>query len=284
MAWAQPQSGRVPVPDGEIYFEAEGAGPPLVLLHDGLAGLRVWDELVPELAASFRVVRYDRRGYGSSPVPTVPFVPRDDLRLLLDHLRVPRAILVGSSAGADLALRVAIAYPSRVEKLVLLGPVVSGLGFSDHFQQRNGRIAALGQKEGGTAATIEAWLVDPYLLAPASAAARERLGEILRRNPQVLTKPQGLERGRRAFGHLGELKMPVLVVVGESDHPDIHAHAGAIQAQVAGAQRQVLAESGHLLALEQPKALAERMLPFLLEQIQKERPEKAPRKAPKKAP
>ncbi|MCB1032686.1 MAG: alpha/beta hydrolase, partial [Acidobacteria bacterium] len=124
------QPGFCPVEGGRLRYEVAGSGPAVVLMHDGLVDLRVWDGVWGELAKSFRVVRYDRRGYGESPAPAEPFLPRDDLRRVMDCAGVPVATLVASSAGSDLALRTAVAFPSRVERLVLIGPVVSGLGFS----------------------------------------------------------------------------------------------------------------------------------------------------------
>ncbi len=263
-ATATPREGTVEVDGGSLHYQVEGAGPALVLLHDGLVDLRVWDGVWEGLTGEFRVVRYDRRGYGGSPAATEPYVPRDDLRRLMDHLEISAATLVASSAGGDLALRTAFAYPSRVERLVLIGPVVSGLGFSKHFKARNQGMIALQSQEGGLEGVIHGWLADPYLTARASSEARDELGELLRTSGG-LTRKGGMERGRRAFGHLGEILVPTLVVMGEEDHPDVHAHGGAIQAGVRGARREVIPGAGHLVALEAPEALLETLLPFLRE-------------------
>lgn len=260
------QAGLAEVPGGEIFYEVRGEGPALVLVHDGLIHREGWDPVWEELARDHRVVRYDRRGYGRSPAATEPYVPRDDLVALLDHLEIPAATLVAASAGSDLAVRFTIAYPARVERLVLVGPVVSGLGFSKHFGARNqGVMQATEGKDAPAAAA--AWLEDPYLVAATSTAGRERFRELLSANPQNLNRPPRMERGRLAFGGLEQVRVPTLILVGERDHPDVHAHAGALQASIRGARREVIGGTGHLVYLEEPRAFLDALAPFLKEPV-----------------
>ena len=63
----------------------------MVLLHPGIGDSRVWDLIVPRLAARYRVIRYDARGHGMSPPATAPYTLLDDLIMVLDHLEVARA-------------------------------------------------------------------------------------------------------------------------------------------------------------------------------------------------
>jgi tetratricopeptide (TPR) repeat protein len=74
----------------------------------------------------------------------------------------------------------------------------------------------------------------------------------LRRNPD-----------RQALGALGEITVPVLIVVGEYDIPDVHAHAGAIEAGIRGSRRIVIKDAGHIVPLEQPDAFDQAMMSFL---------------------
>src|SRR3712207_3369635 len=67
------------VPGGRLFYEVRGAGPMIVLLHDGLVHRETWDAQWETLPRSFRVLRYDRRGYGKSPAPTAAFSDVDDL-------------------------------------------------------------------------------------------------------------------------------------------------------------------------------------------------------------
>ena len=77
----------VPVEGGGIWAEDTGGdGPPLVLMHPGWGDSAIWDPVVGLLAARYRVIRYDARGYGRSPAPAAPYTQSGDLAAVLDHL------------------------------------------------------------------------------------------------------------------------------------------------------------------------------------------------------
>ena len=99
-------------------------GGPVVVLSNSLGTThRMWDAQLGALEERFRVVRYDTRGHGASPVPDGPYAIddlADDLVALLDRLGVERAHLVGLSLGGMTAMRVAARDPERVDRLVLL--------------------------------------------------------------------------------------------------------------------------------------------------------------------
>ena len=119
----------VDVPGCRLFTVDEGDGPPIVLLHAGVADLRSWDALAPLLvAAGYRVVRYDARGFGRSPTEDVEFSHRADLLAVMDALGIGRAVLVGNSRGGMLAFDTAIESPERVVAVV---GVAAGLGGFD---------------------------------------------------------------------------------------------------------------------------------------------------------
>jgi 3-oxoadipate enol-lactonase len=257
-------AGFLDVPQGRLWYETAGQGEAVVFLHDGILPSETWDAQVEPFARYYRVVRYDRRRYGRSESTTDDFSPVEDLRALLDHLKLERASLVGCSAGGGLALDFALAYPDRVSALVLVGPVMSGLSFSSHFYGRNFR-----NREpafaGKPAVTVDNWIQDPYLTDARNTAAREKLRELLGRFPSSVTAsiPGGKSPEKPALGRLGEVRVPTLVITGASDIPDVHAHMGAITAGVAGAERILLPAAGHLPQLEKPEAFNEEVLEFL---------------------
>ncbi|HEY7769762.1 alpha/beta fold hydrolase [Longimicrobium sp.] len=113
-------TGRVAVQGGELFYEARGQGPPVVLLH---AGARydhtMWDGQVQALARRHRVIRYDLRGFGRSSRPSGPFSPPADLLRVLEALGVERASLVGLGMGSGVAINFALQHPERVDRLVL---------------------------------------------------------------------------------------------------------------------------------------------------------------------
>jgi len=263
------ESGLLPLDGGAVFYEVRGAGPALVLLHDGLLHRETWNAQWESLAKEHRVVRYDRRGYGRSPAPAKPFSDAADLAKLADHLKLPRFTLIGCSAGGAAAIEFALAHPARVERLVLVGPVVDGLGFSSHFQSRNAAAFRPLAERGDVGGTVSAWEQDPYLIAPRYESAKREFARLMRENPHNLTGIPAREALRerapmpKALKRLGEIRAPTLILVGEGDIPDVHAHCGAIEAGIAGSRRVVVPTSGHLVHMEQPAEFDRLVLEFL---------------------
>lgn len=103
-----------------LSYEVVGTGPALVLLHEGIADSRMYDDQVDALARQYRVVRYDQHGFGRSGTPTRAYAHHEDLHALLRHLGIDRVALLGMSQGAAIALDFTLTYPARVGALLLL--------------------------------------------------------------------------------------------------------------------------------------------------------------------
>jgi pimeloyl-ACP methyl ester carboxylesterase len=261
---SEPWQGMVDVEGGQLWVERVGDGDPLVLIHDGLVHAVEWDDVLPALASQFEVIRYDRRGYGRSTPPRAPFSELADLEAVLRHLGVGKVHLIGSSAGGGLAIDFAQAHPEQMASLTLIGAVVNGFPYTRHFIGRGGRLT-----QAILADSVQFrrfWsTTDPYFVAPDSRAARERVAAALEASPQNVDPGKGRFEQilPPALPRLASMKVPTLVLVGEHDIPDVHAHAGAIAAGIPHARRDVLPGCGHVAYLEQPDALVARVLPFL---------------------
>jgi non-heme chloroperoxidase len=114
--------------DVKIYYEDHGSGQPVVLIHGYPLNSDSWERQEPELlAAGYRVIRYDRRGFGKSSRPTTGFdydTFAADLKTLMEHLRLEDAVLVGFSMGTGEVTRYLGKYgSSRVSKAVLFGAI-----------------------------------------------------------------------------------------------------------------------------------------------------------------
>ncbi len=109
------------VGDATINCTVAGSGPAVILVHGWALNLHEWDDQIAALAPRYRVVAYDRRGYGKSTGYADPSADPGDLQTLLDTLHIHSAVLVGHSAGADVVIRFAAAMPDRVNGLVLYG-------------------------------------------------------------------------------------------------------------------------------------------------------------------
>jgi len=267
---AQSQNPAAPGPgsfaqiDGaKLYYEECGTGSQtVVLIHDGVVNSAVWDEVWPEFCKHFHAIRYDRRGYGRSPAATTWYSETDDLALLLRHLKTSRAVLVGSSHGGEISIDFALAHPETIQQLVLVGAVVSGMPYSQHFLDR-GRHAFELLEKGDVKGSISEWSQDTYLIAPGNDAARKRLLDLLSANPQDMGHADYLLRNKPALPRLHEIHVPTLILVGDADIPDVHAHAGAIEAGIPNARRVVIAGVGHIMYLEKPAEFSKRVISFI---------------------
>jgi pimeloyl-ACP methyl ester carboxylesterase len=118
---------RVAVPGGHLNMVTDGDGPPILLVHAGIADLRSWDQLVPFLtAAGHRVIRYDMRGFGASTTDDVAFSNRSDLLAVLDAAGVSRAVFVGNSRGAMVCLDTILETPERAVAFAWVGGGIGG--------------------------------------------------------------------------------------------------------------------------------------------------------------
>ena len=120
------ESGYLETNGARIYYEVEGDGSPLLLIHGGLGSLRMWDGVVPALTDRYRVIRYDTRGFGQTETEDVEFSNRADAIAVLDHLEAASAVVVGQSRGGNIALDLAIEHPQRVTALVSVAGGVGG--------------------------------------------------------------------------------------------------------------------------------------------------------------
>jgi len=125
-----PSSGFVSVAGGKLFYEEQGAGPAVILIHGGMLDHRMWDPQVEALAQEYRVIRYDVASHGQSPKPEADWRNFDHLEVLMQELEVETATLVGLSLGGRIAIDFAIAHPDRVRALVLVGPGMSGFPFT----------------------------------------------------------------------------------------------------------------------------------------------------------
>jgi len=175
------------------------------------------------------------------------------------------AILIGGSAGGRLALNFAITHPTCVTALVLAGPAVSGLGFTDHMLNRGWR------NEWGDSIPefIDFWVNDPWIIAEENTEARSRLRQILESsNQNLMNFPIEVIDDVEALPRLSEINVPTLIILGESDIADNHAHAGVIQVSVKDSKRKVIPHAAHLVFMEQPEKFNEIVKEFLDGQFQ----------------
>jgi pimeloyl-ACP methyl ester carboxylesterase len=255
-----------------IAFDDEGSGPPVALVHAGVADRRMWSALAGGLADRHRVIRHDVRGVGESLPPGGPWSHHTDLLGLLDELLVTRAHVVGASMGAGIAVEAALARPGAVASLVLVAPGGALLdGTPPSFRPIwAAEVEALdaGDLDRAVEINLRAWVDGPARLPEAvDPAVRSFVGTMQREafelpewDPEAAPEH---ELSPSAALRLGELTCPVLVVVGDADDPAIVDVATRIAAEAARARLVILHGAGHMLSLEQPEAFADLLSGFL---------------------
>lgn len=238
-----------------LRWRLEGSGPALVLLHGWALDLAYWDPVAPLLAPHCTVLRFDRRGFGLSEGRPDIHRNAEDLRAVLDAASINRAVLVGMSQGARLALHFRQLYPTRVRALLLDGaPVLDAeleLPFAEYRRMLD---------SGGPAALHAGILHHPLMrLRTADAAARDLLALMVMRYRAVDLQQQV---PRATAPDLGAIDVPTLIMNGSFDGPVRHEAGRRLQAAIPGARRLDLPGAGHLAALDDPAGYAAAILDF----------------------
>ena len=227
--------------------------------------LRIWDDVATRLLSHFRVIRYDKRGHGLSEAPLPPYSANDlanDVVGIFDALKIEQAVVCGVSVGGVIAQALALNHPHRVRGLVLCG-TGARIGTAEAWQQRIDTIAT-----GGVASvekmTMERWFSSGY---------RERKPADVRGYATML-------RQTTRDGYLGtcaalrdadfrdlnkKIKCPTLVLCGALDIATPPELGRDLAGSIRGAEFALIDNAAHLPCIEQPDAVAERMLGFFRE-------------------
>lgn len=123
--------------DISLYFEKQGEGFPLVLLHGNGENGGYFVNQVEYFKDDFSVYSVDTRGHGKSPRGTAPFTVKqfaEDLKCFFDSQKIDKAIILGFSDGANIAMEFALKYQNRVEKLILNGGNINTRGVKSRYQ------------------------------------------------------------------------------------------------------------------------------------------------------
>ncbi len=276
---ADPDSQFIEVNGLKVHVKTMGQGEPVFLLLHGFgASLYSWHAAMEPLSQLGRVIAFDRPAFGLTERPLHwqgpnPYSQEEQVALvlgLLDHFQVPRAILVGNSAGGTISMQVALEHPERVTALILIDPAV--------------------YRNGGTSEWMRPLLATPQM---------RRLGPLLvrrikNRGPELLNlawhdstkiKPEVIElykkvlqaenwdkalweftlatRPLRLASHLDALHLPILVVTGDDDRIVPTADSIRLSQELPDARLVVIANAGHLPHEEQPAEFMEAVKDFL---------------------
>ena len=230
-----------------IYFSTYGAGPPVVLLHGGLANQRYWGDQVPALIkAHYRVVLIDSRGHGFSSRDRRPFtyeLMASDVVAVLNVLHLRKASIVGWSDGAIIGLVMALKDPDRVKRVFAFAANMDPSGvkddvagnptFASYEQQAASEYASLSPTPGDfvdfRAAIEQMWATEPNYAA----------------------------------ADLAKIAVPVAIADGDHDEAIKRTHTEYLAHSIPGAKLVIIPDASHFAFLQQPGSFNAAMIGFL---------------------
>jgi pimeloyl-ACP methyl ester carboxylesterase len=256
-----------------------GEGPPLVFVH-GLSGSWPnWLEQLPVFADSHRVIAVDLPGFGHSPMPHERITISGYARLLdglLDELGIGAATVVGNSMGGFISAELAIAFPERVERLVLVSPA----GISSYRNTRGTRALPALHRGERIVAAYTAWMASKSDLVTKRAFLRNATLGLVTRHPGRLPAALAAEQLRGAgkpgfvqaleanldydFRHrLPEIACPTLIVWGDQDKVLTVRDAAVYAELIPGSRKVIYEDTGHMAQIERPEAFNSLLRDFL---------------------
>jgi 3-oxoadipate enol-lactonase len=253
------------LPDLRLNADVTGpaTGAPLVLVHALGTSMAIWDDLIPLLPPTLRILRFDLRGHGQSDVPVPPYsmgsLIRDTERLM-DHFALKEAVILGLSIGGLVAQGLAIKRLDLIRAMVLSNTAAK-IGRPEHWQSRIDQVRT-GGLDSIADATMERWLGRSWRSHPALPSLRAQL---------TATKPDGwigcaqAIAGTDFYETTATLTLPTLAIAGANDNstpPDLVRETADL---VLGSRFALIRGTGHLPPVEKPAEYAALLTQFLTE-------------------
>jgi proline-specific peptidase len=260
----------VQLPGGPVNVIERGAGPPLLLVHGHSGRWANWVANIPQLSRTHRVIALDLPGFGHSPMPREAITIENygrALDALLDSLDIDAAAVAGNSMGGFAAAELAIKFPARVQRLVL----VSAAGLATKYLGRSTEFF------GGRSYIAFARAVNRYATIPEARAEtlvrrprlRRRVLDVVVRHPERLSGPMCFElmrgSGKPAAldatdaimdydfrDRVQDIGCPTLIVWGRQDRVVPYDSAEEYHRLIDESRLVVFDDTGHVPMVERP--------------------------------
>lgn len=262
----------------EIAYDVAGRGQPVLLTHGYSDTRRIWDGQCQALSDRYRVITWDMRGHGQTDSPEDPArysvdATVGDMRALLQHLGVLRAVIGGLSLGGHVSLAFALAHPGMARALVICdsGPGYRNPSARVAWNARADERAAALEARGLAALGDGSRAMREIARDPAHGGApgprSSGPGETVPRHRSA----QGLahaargmlaQTGSAVIDRLPSIRVPTLVIVGEHDQP-FRVPSTYMASKIPGARLETIPDAGHWANLDQPEIFNRLLLDFL---------------------
>lgn len=225
--------------DLDLYYEVYGEGKPLVLLHGNSGSIKDYYQQIPVLSKQYKVIAVDTRGQGKSKDTSrkdfTYIIFADDLKALVDHLKLDKINIVGWSDGGNTGLEFALKYPEHLNKLITIG----ANAFPDGVEKK-----LMDRFTDDMTKLTQSNLPEPF------KSNERRLLKIMLTEPKISKE------------NLNAIKSPVLIIAGDRDviRPD---HTEYLSKQIPNAALKIYKDTTHMVPYEKPDELNADILRFL---------------------
>ncbi|RUT46956.1 alpha/beta hydrolase [Paenibacillus anaericanus] len=264
--------GNLKLDDGLLFYEVSGNGDPVVLIHGNFNDHQIWNEQVDSFSTHYKLIRYDLRGYGLSSTPKSSFSNIDDLKALIDTLKIHNVTLVGSSMGGGIAIDFTLTYPHLVKALILVSPSINGNPYPMNMMWQ-GTKNYINLRLKGRKKAIESFITNRFwqyfIPSIKKEEARTKLinnienpNNFCRFSPSlsVAVKPY-------AFNRLHEINKPTLIIISDQDHSFNKETAETLHKSIVLSSKIIMQDCGHLPFIEAPREFNQVVLDFLSKRI-----------------
>lgn len=259
----------------KLYYEEAGTGNAMIFVHEFAGDHRSWEPQMRFFAKYFRCIAYSARGYAPSDVPPEHDKysqnrARDDIRDMLDHLKIDKAHVVGLSMGGFATLHFGFTYPNRARSLL-----VGGCGYGaapnerDKFKTETDAAVAAIEKQG-MAEVAKSYSIGPTRVQFQNKDPRgwqefaTQLAE--HSTPGSANTMRGVQGKRPSLWELVDdmkrITAPTLVITGDEDDPCLEP-ALLMKRHIATAGLVVLPRAGHTINIEEPDLFNRALFEFV---------------------
>ncbi len=261
-------NGFAEIGSTKFYFEMAGEGHPLILVHAGITDRRMWDDQFHAFAQYYRVIRYDRRGFGDTESVAESYSHHQDLYDLLKFLDIERTFLVGCSQGGKTIIDFTLENPEKTGALILVASALSGFTFTEQMSRQWQELELAdeaGDIERINELEMQIWVDGPHRTPEqVGRKVRERVREM---NYIALAKSVDASGEQQleptAVNRLGEIHVPTLIIIGDLDTPKTLAAADFLAKHITGARKVIMSGTAHLPNMEQHEEFNQYVLSFL---------------------
>jgi pimeloyl-ACP methyl ester carboxylesterase len=263
----------------QLYYEEAGSGTPVVFVHEFAGDHRSWEPQMRHFSRRHRCIAYNARGYAPSEVPEdverySQARARDDIRAVLDALKIERAHIVGLSMGAFATLHFGMAYGSRALSLTAAGGAYGAHPAQyARFQQDSKANAEFIRREGMAkfAATYGHGPTRVQFQNKDPRGFAEYIRQLAEHSATGSANTMAGYQGRRPSlydltDELSKIEVPTLLMAGDEEEPCLEANL-MLKRAIPMAGLAILPKSGHGINLEEP-ALFNSLLENFLSQVE----------------